>query len=270
MVTDGVRKALAGINTTVPNIARMHDYFLGGKDNFAADREAAEKVLAVAPELRTIAREGQDFRRRVMRYLTGEGITQFITFGAGLPTHSNIHELAQAAAPGARCVYVEHDTVVLTHARALLATDDSTRVVQGHVLRPDELLADPGLRALIDFDRPVGLLLLNVLQYIPDSDGPFESVAKLRDALPPGSHMTLTHVVFDDHPETAKALVDIYRKILKRTEDASRTFRDVERFFEGWEMVEPGLVYMRQWRPDKPSYDRPEKVWVAVGVARKN
>lgn len=258
------------LRTDVPHSARMYDYYLGGKDNFAADREAAEKVLAIAPELRTIAREGQDFRRRLMRYLTGEGITQFITFGAGLPTQSNIHELAQESAPGARCVYVEDDTVVLTHARALLATDDNTGVVRGHILRPDELIADPGLRALIDFDRPVGLLLLTVLQYIPDADDPFKSVARLRDALPSGSHLALTHVVFDDRPEAAKAIVDIYQQILGRSENISRTFRDVERFFDGWELVEPGLVYMRRWRPDTPSYERPEKAWMAVGVGRKN
>jgi hypothetical protein len=269
-VSDGVRKALAGIDTRVPNIARMIDYALGGKDNFAADREAAERVLALAPELRDVAREDQKLRHRLARHLIEQGISQFVVLGAGLPTQSNVHEIAQSLDPRARTVYVERDAVVLNHARALLATDPGTGVVRGDVMHPEEMLADPGLRKLIDLDRPVALLLLGgVLHYIPDSWRPFEKVALMRDAMAPGSHLAITHVVFDARPEAARPMAEVYREILGSTETITRTFAQVERFFDGLELVEPGLVYLTRWRPDEPAARRRDHAWSAVGVARK-
>jgi hypothetical protein len=158
-------------------------------------------VLALATEVRTMAREGQAFMTRAVRYLVDEGITQFVSLGVGLPTQSSVHHVAQALLPDARVVYVSTDPVVLSHARALLATNPATAVVEGDILHPRELLADPELRRLIDLDRPVAILISSALQFIPDEDDPFKCVAILRDALPVGSGFAFGHVVFDRRPE---------------------------------------------------------------------
>ncbi|MGI8332558.1 SAM-dependent methyltransferase [Actinomadura scrupuli] len=268
-MTDEARRP-ADLDTTAPNLARMTDYFLGGKDNFAADRKAAEEVLAVAPEILTMARAGHAFQIRLVRYLAAEGITQFVNVGSGLPTQSNTHEVARSVRPDARVVYVDKDPVVLSHAHAILGRDPLTRVVAGDVLHPDELLADPELRGLIDFDRPLAILIFGALQYIPAVDDPLGCVARLRDAMPSGSYLGLSHVVFDARPDVAQPIVDIYRHILNRTEDASRDREQVLRFFDGLELVEPGLVYVREWRPDNLLAARlPEQAWSVGGVARK-
>ncbi|MDP9867724.1 MULTISPECIES: SAM-dependent methyltransferase [Streptosporangium] len=269
-MSDAARRPPAGLDTSVPNVARMNDYFLGGKDNFAADRAAAEEVLAIAPEIRTMAKESQAFVGRAVRHLVERGITQFVSIGSGLPTQRNVHQVAQSLDPAARVLYVADDPVVLSHAMALLATDPRTSVVRGDLLHPDELLADHELRRLIDLERPVALLIPSALQFIPGEDGPFKSVALLRDAVAVGSHLVIAHAVFDTRPEAAGPLVDIYRRVLGRSEDASRTRKQVLRFFDGMELIDPGLVYIRQWRPDNPlAAQRPEKVWTVAGVARK-
>jgi hypothetical protein len=268
-VTDEARRP-ADLDTTAPNLARMNDYFLGGKDNFAADRKAAEEVLAVAPEILTMARAGHAFQVRLVRYLVEEGITQFVNVGSGLPTQNNTHEVARSIRPDVRVVYVDKDPVVLSHAHAILGRDPLTRVVKGDVLHPDELVADPELRDLIDFGRPLAILIFGQLQYIPAADDPLGSVARLRDAISPGSFLGLSHVVFDTRPDAAQPIVDIYRQILHRVEDASRNREEVLRFFDGLELVEPGLVYVREWRPDNPLAARlPEQAWSVGGVARK-
>jgi hypothetical protein len=269
-VADEVRRAVAGLDTGTPNFARIEDYFNGGKDNFAADREAAEQILAIAPELPIMVREIKAFQIRVVRYLVEQGITQFVNIGVSLPSRPNIHETAQSLTPDARVVYVATDPVVLSHSRALLATDSRTGVVDGDILHPAELVADPALRQVIDTERPLGVVILSSLQYIPDEDDPFKRVAELRDWMPVGSYLVIGHVVFDSRPEAAAPIVDVYRHVLNRTEDGSRTRAEVLGFFDGVELVEPGLVYIRQWRPDNPlNSHRPEKVWVVGGVARK-
>ncbi|GAA2874901.1 SAM-dependent methyltransferase [Streptosporangium fragile] len=269
-MSDAARRPRSDFDTSVPNVARMNDYFLGGKDNFAADREAAEKVLAIAPEVRDMAREANAFMGRAVRFLVGEGVTQFVVLDSGLPTRNNVHQVARSLLPEARVVYAADDPVVLSHARALLATDDRTAVVEGHVLNPRDLLADPELRRLIDLDRPVAVVIRSALQFIPDEDDPFKSVAVLRDAVAAGSYFVIGHVVFDIRPEVAGPLVDVYRRVLGRTEDAARTSAEVLRFFDGLELVEPGLVYVRHWRPDNPlSTHGREKTWSMGGVARK-
>jgi hypothetical protein len=269
-VTDEDRRAPASLDTSTPNFARIADYFLGGKDNFAADRQAAEEILAIAPEIRTMAREALDFHARVIRYMVGQGITQFINIGAGLPTHLNTHQMAQSLTPDARVVYVARDPVVLSHSRALLATDARTGVVEGDILHPTELFADPGLRRVIDTERPLVILTLNSLHFIPDEDDPFKRVAELRDLMPQGGYLVIGHAVFDSRPEAAAPIVDVYRRVFNRMEDASRTRAEVLGFFDGLELIEPGLVYIRQWRPDNPlNVYRPEKVWLVGGVARK-
>ncbi|WP_214416687.1 SAM-dependent methyltransferase [Sphaerisporangium fuscum] len=260
----------AGLDTSTPNHARIANYFLGGKDNFAADRKAAEELLAIAPEIRDMAREGQAFHTRVIRYLVEQGITQFLNVGAGMPSGNNTHQVAQGLTPDARVVYASRDPVVLSHSRALLATDERTGVVEGDILHPAELLAAHGLRRVLDLSRPVAVIVMSALQFVPDEDGPFKRVAELRDLLPDGSHLMVIHAVFDSRPEAAKPIVEVYKRVLKRNEDASRTREQVLGFFDGFELVDPGLVYVRQWRPENPlNVHRPEKDWLVGGVGRK-
>ncbi|GGO61072.1 SAM-dependent methyltransferase [Nonomuraea cavernae] len=253
-----------------PNVARMNDYFLGGKDNFAADREAVDKVLALAPEARLMGEEVQAWRDRAVRHLVGRGVRQFVHVGPWLPTDHHLHEIAQSLAPDSHVVYVADDPVVLSHSRAILATNEQTGVVEGGVLRPGELIDDPGLRRLIDLDRPVAVLIVGSLQYIPDSDQPFENVARLCERLPAGSYLCLTHAVLDTRPDIAEQVADIYREALGRPDGGPRTRAQVARFFDGLELVDPGLVYVRQWRPETPvSEEEARKAWVVAGVARK-
>ncbi|WP_440104988.1 SAM-dependent methyltransferase [Streptosporangium sp. H16] len=270
-MSDASRRPGAGLDTSVPNIARMNDYFLGGKDNFAADRRAAEEVLAIAPEVRAMTHEAQAFLGRVVRYLVGQGMTQFVVIGSGLPTRRNVHQVAQESAPGTRVVYVSNDPVVLSHGRATLATNPHTTVVEGDVMHPRELLTDPELLRLVDLDLPVAVLILSALQFIPDEDDPHKSVAVLRDAVPVGSHFGIGHVVFDTRPEAQRPLVEIFQRILGRGEDASRRSEQVLRFFDGLDLVDPGLVYVRHWRPDNPlAAQGRDRTWTMGGVARKS
>ncbi|MET8158660.1 SAM-dependent methyltransferase [Sphaerisporangium sp. NPDC005289] len=269
-MTDEAPRLRAILDTTVPNQARIANYFLGGKDNFAADREAAEQILAVAPEIRVMARESQAFHARTVRYMVEQGVTQFLNIGAGIPSEHNTHQIARSLAPEARVVYVSNDPVVLSHSRALLATDAKTGVVEGDIMHPAELMADAGLRRVIDVSRPVGIVVLSSLQFIPDEDDPYKRVAELRDLLAAGSHLMIVHAVFDSRPEVAPPIVDVYRRVFGRIEDASRRRAEVMGFFDGFEMVEPGLVYIRAWRPDNPlNVHNPDKAWLVGGVGRK-
>jgi hypothetical protein len=270
-VTGAARRALGEFDTTRPNIARMNDYFLGGKDNFAADREAAEQLLAIAPEIQDIATENRRFLGRAVTYLAEQGIRQFIDIASGLPTRRNTHEVARKVAPDARVIYVDKDPVVISHGRAILANDEHTVVVNGDILHPEELLTHPQVSRTVDFDEPVAVLIFGALHFIPHSEDPFKCVAWLRDALPSGSHLAISHVVFDTKPDVVDPIEDIYRGIFERPDaKAARRTEDVLRFFDGWDLVEPGLVYVRRWRPDNPLSARSaEKIWVVGGVGRK-
>lgn len=263
------RREMPGLRTGTPNIARWSDYLLGGKDNFAADRAFAERLLSIAPEVKTMAVDTRTFLERVVRFLVGQGVRQFLNVASGLPSRRNTHEVAQELAPDARVVYVDDDPVVLTHARAMLARNARTGVVNGSILRPDEMLSDPEMLRLIDFDEPVGLLIPARLQYLPDADEPYKCVAHVRDRLAPGSHLMIGHAVFDSRPELARPVIDLFRQIVPRADDAPRTREKVLRFFDGTELVEPGLVYIRQWRPDSPQSDhQAQRVWIVGGVGR--
>ena len=270
-MTDRGPREPIGVDGHVPSIARMYDYYLGGKDNFAADRAAADQLLETAPEVVSIARENRAFLGRAVRYLAREaGIRQFLDIGTGLPTRDNVHQVAQREAPDAQVVYVDHDAVVLAHARALLATDPRTIVVGGDLLEPEVLLTDPDVRAHLDLGRPVALLLVAILHFISDDDRPYEMVARLREALPPGSHLALSHVVYEHHPEAIERAEEVYRGFLHRTGHARRTSEDVRRFFGDWELVDPGLTYVTGWRSDGPHRAAaPERMWIVGGVACK-
>lgn len=235
------------VDTTTPNVARMYDYYLGGKDNFAVDREAAEQVLALVPGVRCAALEHRRFLRRAVRYLVAKArIDQFLDIGTGLPTRGNVHELARDA----RVVYVDYDPVVVCHGQALLTVQDRSIMVYGDLRTPVELLASPDLRAHLDLSRPVAITLLAVLHFIPDSADPVRVMATLRDAIAPGSYVVLSHVSGDFMPDKTalKRLVSVYEQASERI--WPRTREQILSLFDGFAFVEPGLVPKHMWRPD--------------------
>ncbi len=259
---------IAKLNPGVPNPARMYDYYLDGKNNFPADREAAERALAIAPSTRDMARENRAFLRRAVRFLAAEaGIRQFLDIGAGLPTQGNVHEVAQAVAADARVVYADNDPVVVTHARALLA-DPSTAAIPADLRDPGAILASPEVRALLDSGQPVAILLLAVLHFIQDADDPAGIVARLRDAVPAGSYLAISHATADapnPRPEVAAQVVGVYRRATASL--ALRGGAEVARFFEGFDLVDPGLVQVQHWRPEAVS-TAPGGIWGGVGRKR--
>ena len=262
------------INTGVPNPARIYDYFLGGKDNFPADREVAEQMLAIAPVAREVVEDNRVFLRRAVEVLAEAGVRQFIDLGSGLPTQGNVHEIAQAAAPEARVVYVDNDPMVVAHSRALLA-GDNTVAIEGDLRRPDTVLEHPDVRELIDFDRPVALLLLAILHFVGDDEDPFGIVARYVDALPAGSHLAISHGTRDipERPDLSpEEMADMGAKVeqlyqLTTASLVTRTRAEVERFFDGLELLEPGVVEIQRWRPDGRSSLLPGGFY--GGVARK-
>jgi S-adenosyl methyltransferase len=266
----------AQINTGVPNPARIYDYFLGGKDNFPADREVAEQLLAIAPVARDVVEDNRAFLRRAVRFLTRDaGIRQFIDLGSGLPTQGNVHEIAQAVAPDARVVYVDNDAMVVTHSRALLA-GDNTVAVQADLREPDALLGHPEVRELIDFDQPIGLLLMAILHFLLDDEDPLGIVARFRDALPAGSYLAISHGTRDvpARPDmSAEEMAEMGAKVeqlyqLTTASLVTRTRAQVERFFDGLELVDPGLVEIQLWRPDEQDPALPGGFYGGVGRKR--
>jgi S-adenosyl methyltransferase len=236
-------------DTGVANPARMYDYFLGGDANFPADREAADQLFAVVPETRIGARENRAFLQRAVRFLTGEvGIRQFLDIGTGLPTQGNVHEIAQSIAPEARVVYVDNDPIVHAHASALLAGSHSIAVL-ADLREPEAILSHPRVREVLDPDRPLALLLVAVLHFIRDEEDPLGIVAWLRDAMAPGSFVVCSHATADLYPQQVGA------KVMGAYDRATaplvlRSLEDIARFFDGFEVVEPGLVQLSRWRPD--------------------
>jgi S-adenosyl methyltransferase len=264
------------INTGVPNPARIYDYFLGGKDNFPADREVAEQVVAIAPVARDIVEDNRAFLRRAVRLLAGEaGIRQFIDLGSGLPTQGNVHEIAQAAAPDARVVYVDNDAMVVTHSRALLA-GDNTAAIEADLRDPDSVMRHPEVRELIDFDQPIALLLMAILHFVPDEEDPYGIVARFRDALPAGSYLALSHGTRDIPARTdmsPEAMAEMGTKVerlyqLTTASLVTRTRAQVERFFDGFDLLDPGLVEIQLWRPDEADALLPGGFYGGVGRKR--
>jgi SAM-dependent methyltransferase len=260
------------IDASVPNAARVYDYLLGGKDNFAVDRELAQKILEVLPDTAEVCRGNREFLQRAVRFLAAEaGIRQFLDIGPGLPTMGNVHEIAQEAAPGARVAYVDYDPVVLSHARALLAKGEDVVVVEGDLRSPEAIIADEHVRGLIDFSQPVAVLLVAVLHFVPDADQPYAAVRTLLDALAPGSYLVLTHSTPDDvADDVTEAMKGVYSNASAQV--APRSFEEVARFFDGLQPIAPGLVNVTLWRPG-PSATRPARPQgrslIYGGVAKK-
>jgi S-adenosyl methyltransferase len=248
----------------------VYDYLLGGKDNFAADRAVADQIIAQLPAVQVGVRAQRDVLGRVVRFLAGEaGIRQLLDIGSGLPTAENVHEIAQQMEPATRVVYLDNDSVVLSHARALLADDLVTFAVEGDLRDPAGILADPEVRKHLDWEQPIGLLLCGILHYILDEEKPAELVTTLYDALPSGSYVFIHHMLDSEDPASA-TLQTAMQQGLGRTQ--FRTFAQITELFDGLELVEPGLVLVPDWRPDPGTPElnhHPVLGLAAVGVARK-
>ncbi|GAA0442824.1 SAM-dependent methyltransferase [Acrocarpospora corrugata] len=247
-----------GIDPTKPSVSRVYDFLLGGKDNFAIDRQIAQMVLKIAPDAPDAAFANRGFLQRVIRYLTEEeGVRQFLDIGSGLPTQGNVHEVAQAVDPAARVVYVDHDPIVLAHGRALLATNDTTTVIEADIRDPRSILDHPDTRRLIDFTQPVGLLLFSILHHLNDDEDPVGLSAQLCDALPAGSWVAISHFQNpgEEHPEAAAHAANA--EILFNENLGTGRWRSKEEilaFFGDLEVVEPGLVPLAEWRAEPDAY----------------
>ena len=253
-MADGSKGAW-GVDATLPNLARMYDYWLGGKDNFAADREAAVGLAAAIPELPLLARENRRFVGRAVRFCARAGVTQFLDIGSGLPTVENVHEAAGEVTGDVRVVYADNDPVVVSHARALLATE-RTRAVRADLTSPDEVLAAAAATGLVDFARPVAVLLAGVLHHVPDEADPAGAVARLRAAVAPGSYLVISHAqLAAGHMAGTEPTSETGREIAAAHAGAprgngTRTREEIAAFFGGLALVEPGLAEVWEWRPE--------------------
>ncbi|MTE22018.1 SAM-dependent methyltransferase [Streptomyces sp. TRM43335] len=236
------------IDTSVPSIARVYDAILGGKDNYPVDQEIARRVAEAFPDGGEGARTNRRLLVRAVRHMARQGIDQFLDIGSGLPTARNTHQIAQEVAPGARVVYVDNDPIVLAHGRALLEDDERTVVVTADIREPDTLLSHPDVTGMLDPDRPVGLILNAVVHHLLDEEDPDGLVEVYKKWLGPGGYLLLTH--FCSSSPQARGLESVLRQALGRGQ--LRSMARIAAFFEGLELVEPGVVYLPYWQPDEP------------------
>ena len=261
-------RTTAGIDVTVPSAARMYDYALGGKDNFAVDREMAEAIWQRDPGARGVAWANRRFLGRAVEFVAGAGVRQFLDLGTGLPSQNNVHEVAQRICPEARVVYVDNDPIVRNHAEALLATDESTVVLCEDMREPERILAHPDVQRVIDFSEPVGVLFVSVLHLISDEQDPWGVVSAMTDRLVPGSYLALSHAALEG------LSADLVADLRERYRNASVpvAFREraaITRFFDGFELVDPGLVHLTEWRSMAVERARTGGEWMLAGVGRK-
>lgn len=256
-------------DSSVPNVARIYDYYLGGKDNYAADREAARKVLGIAPDVPLAALENRAFLQRAARYLVAEaGISQFIDIGPGLPTQGNLHQIVHHYDPHAHVVYVDNDPVVLTHGRSLLK-NDRTHIIDGDAREPERILADQTLRTLINLSKPVAVCMTLLLHFIADSDDPNAIMTRLANALPVNSYLVLSHVSGDEHDtDKISQITRVYEQATAPLVPRSRG--EITRFFDGFTIVPPGVVFLSQWRPSSESFPESGTRWAYAGVGQKH
>lgn len=243
--------APADVDLDRPSAARVYDFYLGGFHNFPADRAMGQEAIRMWPELPLMMQANRAFLRRAVRFAVREGVTQFLDIGSGIPTVGNSHEVARQADSAARVVYVDVDPVAVAHSRAILGDDPATTVVQADLRDPERILADESVRGLIDFDRPVAVLLVAVLHFVADEDDPRAVIARLRDAVVPGSYLVISHASQDGQP----LLADSHQRLYARTATpmTMRSQREILGLFEGFDIVEPGVVPLQGWRPESPS-----------------
>jgi SAM-dependent methyltransferase len=253
-----------------PSAARIYDYLLGGFHNFEVDRAAAQEITRVLPDMPMYMRTNRAFLRRIVRFLTDQGIDQFLDLGSGIPTVGNVHEIAQQANPSARVVYVDNEPVAVTHSRTILEDNPKATVIQADIRQPDVILSHPETQRLLDFNKPAAVLLLSVLLFVTDEQA-YRVVRSMRNALVSGSFISISHPTDDDTPpdqgEKAKRLY-----AAMGTPVRIRSYNEIEKFFEGLELLEPGLVYVPLWRPEGPddlALKDPELSAYYAGVGRK-
>ena len=259
-----------GIDTTKANVARVYDYWLGGDHNFQADRDLARTIIALDPNIRTTMRANRAFLGRVVRFLAGQaGIRQFLDIGSGIPTENAVHQVAQDTAPGSRVVYVDNDEVAVAHSRLLLEGNPDAEVIQGDLREPAKILADPSTQLMLDFTQPVAVFLVAVLHFIPDRGQPADIIATLRDALAPGSYLVICHACRDEQPTLADSFETVYNSRVTAHLNM-RTRAEITSLCDGFTLLDPGLVWIPQWRPDTPDDvpEDPSKYWALVGVGR--
>ncbi|CAM3493370.1 SAM-dependent methyltransferase [Kibdelosporangium persicum] len=265
----------AGIDTSLPSPDRVYDAYLGGSHNTAIDRAFVDKVERILPSIKPLARSNRSFLRRAVQEAAASGITQFLDIGSGAPTVGNVHEIALKANPSAHVVYVDSNTIAVQTSQIRLEEQrvtDRVAMIQEDLRDPDGILDHPRTRALIDFDKPVCLLMVALLHFIGDEDKPAELIAHYRSRLAPGSKLALSHIASDEAPQEQKdqvaAFVDAYRNTTTRLH--TRTKAEMERLFEGWELEEPGIVHPPDWRPDNPIDNDMSAYYLGwCGVGRK-
>jgi len=262
--------ASGGIDTTRPNVARIYDYLLGGKDNFTVDREAAKQLIAASPDMAGIVRDNRSFIGRAVRFLAEEaGIRQFIDLGGGLPTQTNVHEMAQRVAPDARVVYVDNDPVVWSHGQALLAHGEQVAMVHADLREPTAVLHSPELLGLLDLAQPVAVVCASVLHFVSDEEDPHRIIAEYRDHMAPGSYLAISHgttgTAEEDPNDVAGSVTSVYRQASAQLH--LRSLAGIQRFFDGFDLIEPGVVWINEWRPDPgvPPAGQPRSLRGGVG-----
>ncbi len=260
----------AGTDPDKPNAARVYDYYLGGSHNFEVDRRMARKAMEMWPDLPLIMRANRAFLRRGVQYVAEQGVSRFLDIGSGIPTFGAVHEIAREIEPQAQVVYVDRDPVAAAHGRLLLADDPLSHVVEADLRDPARLLAEPAVEELLRPGEPVALLLVAVLHFITDDEDPDGLVRQLREALPPGSYLVLSHASLEGRPDQAGPHQDLYRNT-----PTPLTMRNRERitaFFDGFDLVEPGVVYLSEWHPETPASvgAHPERMTGMAGVGRRS
>lgn len=263
---DRDRPVPTGVDPTIPSPARMYDYYLGGKDNYGADREAAEKALSVVPFGRRIAQANRYFMMQAVVSMADQGIRQFVDLGTGIPTSPSVHELARAIQPSARVVYVDNDAIVTAHNRALLVQDNRIEAIQADIREPDSIISSPEFRELIDFSQPVGVLFVAVLHFVGDREDPLGIVRAFSSRMTAGSYLALSHITSDG---TEPGVMNTIQEVYSQT-SASVSFRtraEIDMFFSGFELVSPGLADVTRWTPNVTA--KPLNLRFLAGLGRK-
>jgi S-adenosyl methyltransferase len=261
------------VNPEMPNAARMYDYYLGGAHNFPADRQLGEQARTVLPCVNMVARLNRSFLRRAVVFMVEQGITQFLDLGSGIPTVGNVHEIAQGRNPDARVVYVDYEPIAVAHSELILAEVPNAAVVGADIRQPEAILDSKPVRELLNLDEPIGLLMVGVLLFIPDSDDPGGLVRTYREVCAPGSYLALSHITDDEADpltrEQVHQLVEVYQAANEHIYLRDRkTFTD---WFDGTELVDPGVTLLADWRPDGgdgPDVDSPARTLGYGGVSR--
>jgi SAM-dependent methyltransferase len=256
------------IDTERPTLARAYDYLLGGEHNFASDREMIRQAMEFMPDLPIQAQANRGFLHRAVSFLADTGIRQFLDIGSGIPTRGNVHEVAQKAAPDSKVVYVDIDPVAVSHSRQLLAGNPNTAVVQEDARNATAIIEHPDVRAMLDFTEPIAVIMVALLHVIPDADDPYGIVATMRSVMAPGSYLVIGHGTSDGLPAETERIKELTRRTPTTLHTRDRA--GVLRFFDGFELVEPGLVWVPEWRPESPDDvpADPERSTNYAGVGR--